>query len=69
VIDLTVAGKRRHGRWNETSEIKGFHIGFLRWVDVGSIVGGPWRAARRSRATKTTEVASMPEDTDRAFQI
>jgi hypothetical protein len=31
VIDLAVAGERRHGRGDETSEIKGFHVSFLRW--------------------------------------
>jgi hypothetical protein len=29
VVDLTVTGERGHGRGNEASEIKSFHVGFL----------------------------------------
>src|SRR5262249_36692596 len=43
VVDLAVAGKRGHGRGDETSEIKGFHVGFLR------IVSGARLRSRRGR--------------------
>jgi hypothetical protein len=29
VVDFAVAGERGHGRGDEASEIKGFHVGFL----------------------------------------